>query len=100
EVAVELTFPAYTGRPAEEYREDIPPLEVPLGTRIHIEGRVTLPLTEARLERNGDGLRVPLESAGLGFTGNWTPTQGGIYEWRFTDRGGRGAELTPPPLDL
>ena len=100
EVAVELTFPAYTGRPAEEYREDIPPLEVPLGTRIHIEGRVTLPLTEARLERNGDGLRVPLESAGLGFTGNWTPTQGGIYEWRFTDRGGRGAELTPPPIDL
>ncbi len=100
EVVVELTFPAYTGRPSEEYREDIPPLEIPIGTRIHIEGRVTLPLTEARLERNGDGLRVPLESAGLGFTGNWTPTQGGLYEWRFTDRGGRGAEMTPPPIDL
>ena len=100
DIIVELTFPPHTGRAVEEYRGETPPLVIPAGTRVRLEGRATRPLTEARLEREEDGLRVPLEAAGLGFTGSWIPVRGGTYQWRFLDFGGRAAEIAPAPLDL
>ena len=100
DVTVELTFPPHTGRAPEEYRGEMPPLVIPAGTRLRLEGRVTRPLTEARLEREEDGLRVPLEAVGLGFTGDWVPISGGRYQWRFLDSDGGAAEIAPPPLDV
>lgn len=99
-VTVELTFPPHTGRAPEEYRGETPPLVIPAGTRLRLEGQATRPPTEARLEREEDGLRVPLEAVGLGFSGDWIPINGGRYHWRFLDSDGGAAEVVPAPLDV
>ncbi|MBW3533632.1 MAG: hypothetical protein KY453_00220, partial [Gemmatimonadetes bacterium] len=100
DVALELSFPPHTGRPPEEYRGDPPPLVVPAGTRVAIEGRASRSLSSAGLEREEDGLSVPLEVADRGFSGVWTPRESGLYAWRFLDREGGAAELAPALLDL
>ena len=100
DVTVELTFPPHTGRAPEEYRGETPPLVIPAGTRLRLEGQATRTLAEARLEREEDGLRVPLEAVGLGFAGDWIPIRGGRYQWRFLDADGGVAEIVPPPLDV
>ena len=100
DVTVALTFPPHTGRAPEEYRGETPPLVIPAGTRLRLEGQATRPLSEARLEREEDGLRVPLEAAGLGFAGEWVPISGGRYLWRLLDSDGGAAEITPAPLDV
>jgi len=100
DVTVELTFPPHTGRAPEEYRGETPPLVIPAGTRLRLEGRATRILAEARLEREEDGLRVPLEAEGFGFVGDWVPISGGRYQWRFLDSDRGAAEFVPPPLDL
>ena len=100
DVTVALTFPPHTGRAPEEYRGETPPLVIPVGTRLGLEGQATRPLSEARLEREEDGLGVPLEVAGLGFSGDWLPRDGGRYQWRFLDSDGKAAEIVPPPLEV
>ena len=100
QVSVELAFPPYTGRPAEAYEGEVPPLVVPAGTRFSITGRATRPLGAAELEREEDGLRVPFETEGAGFVGSWTPRTGGRYAWRFRDRNDADAELVPSPIDV
>jgi hypothetical protein len=99
-VTVKLTFPPHVGRSPEEYKGEMPPLVIPAGTRLHLEGQATRPLTKARLEREEDGLRVPIEAVGLGFSGDWTPISGGRYHWRFLDSDGGVAEVVPAPLDV
>ena len=100
DVTVELTFPPHTGRAPEEYRGETPPLVIPAGTRLRLEGQATRPLAEARLEREEDGLRVPLEAVGLGFSGDWIPIRGGLYRWGLLGADGGAAEVVPPPLDV
>ena len=100
DVTVELTFPPHTGRAPEEYRGETPPLVIPAGTRLRLEGQATRPLAEARLEREEDGLRVPLEAVGLEFAGDWIPISGGRYRWWFLNSDGGAAEIVPPPLDV
>jgi len=100
DVTVELTFPPHTGRAPEEYRGETPPLVIPAGTRLRLEGQAARPLAEARLEREEDGLRVPLEAVGLGFYGDWIPTRGGRYQWGFLGADGEAAEIVPQPLDV
>ena len=98
DVTLELSFPPHTGRVVEEYRGEAPPLVVPAGTIIRVEGRATRPLAAAGLERE-DGLRVPLVAAGPGFAGRWVP-RSGVYQWRFRDVDGADEEITPAPLDV
>ena len=100
DVELELAFPPHTGRAPESYEGDVPPLVVPAGTRIRVRGRATRPLAEAALEREEDGLRVPLEADGTGFVGGWTPRGSSRYAWRFRDAQGLDAELVPAALDL
>ncbi len=100
DVSIELAFPSHTGRAPEEYRGEAPPLVVPAGTRFRFEGRATRPLAAAGLEREEDGLRVPLAAAGMGFAGGWLPARGGLYRWRFRDLEGGEAEITPAPLNV
>lgn len=110
DVAVRLAFPPYTGRLPEEYRGDVPPLQLPVGTRLLIEGQGSRPLASARLEpvaldsagvetpRPGPAVELPVE--GSRFTADWGPRSGGAWAWRFEDTSGGAAELRPRPLDL
>ena len=100
DLTLELTFPPHTGRPDEDYRGDAPPLSVPAGTRIVVDGRASRRLGAARLEREADGARVELSADGRAFTGAWTPRETGLYLWRFEDEDGAAAEIVPGPLDL
>ncbi|MSR36322.1 MAG: hypothetical protein EXR95_06725 [Gemmatimonadetes bacterium] len=99
DVTVELSFPAHTGRAPEEYRGETPPLVVPEGTRFRFEGQATRTLAFAGLE-GADGSAVALAVAGSGFAGGWIPRGGGTWAWRFRDRDGSEAELTPAPIEL
>src|SRR5690606_13667690 len=84
----------------EEHRGEVPPLTVPAGTRIRIAGRATRPLGEAALEREEDGLLVPLETSGAGFAGSWAPREGGRFRWVFRDGDGGRAEVAPGAIEL
>lgn len=100
DVTVELVFPDYTARAPEEYEGDPPPLTVPVGTRLRIEGRASRSLATARLV-DGDGEEaVEMVVEGPLFRSTWRPTRSGVYRWDFSDEEGGAAEVTPTPLDL
>ncbi len=100
DLSVGLTFPAHTGRVPEEYRGDVPPLSVPVGTRIQIEGRASRPLGDAVLALSDSDVEVVLEVDGDRFGQEWYPGRSGIYTWLFTDDSGAPAESEPLPLEL
>ncbi len=101
DLTLELAFPPHTGRYAEEYRGAAPPLNVPVGTRIHVEGRASRELRGARLAaEESDGLEVALQVDGLRFRGQWTPRAGGTYRWHLVDERGVGPEIPPAPLEI
>jgi hypothetical protein len=100
DLTVELTFPAYTGRPPEAYRGDVPPLTVPAGTRLSILGRANRALREAALVDSLGSTVVDLGVDGRSFQGRWWPTAGGTFDWRFRDAGGEPPGVTPVPLEL
>lgn len=99
DVTLELSFPPHTGRAPEEYRGEAPPLTLPAGTRVRVEGSATRRLSAAALERPG-GPRIALSVEGEGFTGAWQPAASGIYAWSFRDAAGGDAAEVPAPLDL
>ena len=100
DVSVRLVFPPYVARVDEEYRGEIPVLEVPLGTRIEFLGNGSRALGGVRLVE-ADGTRaVDLEVGGTGFEGGFTPRQGGRFDWQVTDREGNPAALVPAPVDI
>ncbi len=100
DVTVSLTFPPHTGRFPEEYGADIPPLDIPAGSRIGIQGRASRPLSSAGLDGPQGEEEVRLTVSGQDFEGNWRPRASGVYPWHFTDTEGAPAEVAPPPLDL
>ena len=100
DLQVELAFPPHTGRAPEEYRGDLPPLTVPVGTRFRIFGRASRPLQEAVLRLQGSERTEALEVVGAGFSSLWSPRQSGIYDWYFRDEAGAPAELGPRPLEV
>ena len=100
DVTVSLTFPPHTGRFSEEYGADIPPLDIPAGTRFAIQGRASRPLTSAGLDGPEGEEEVRLAVSGQDFEGNWRPRASGVYAWHFTDTEGDPAEVAPPPLQL
>ena len=100
EVTVSLTFPPHTGRFPEEYGADIPPLDIPVGSRFAIQGRASRPLSSAGLDGPQGEEDLRLAVSGRDFEGNWIPRASGVYPWRFTDTEGDPAEVAPAPLEL
>ncbi|RMH20372.1 MAG: hypothetical protein D6701_03855, partial [Gemmatimonadetes bacterium] len=111
DVTVELAFPPHTGRLPEEYRGDVPPLDVPVGTRLSVRGVASRPLATAALVHGpaaadaeeapparSDTVVLGVEAAA--FSGTFTPTRAGRYGWRFTDLDGGEAAVVPPPIEL
>ncbi len=99
DVAVRLDFPAYIGRPTEEFRGDVPPLLLPVGTTVSFQGRASRSLTSAELELDGRTV-VSLPVNGPLFEGSFAPMRSGEYGWSFLDGEGDPAALLPPPLVL
>jgi len=95
-----VVYPPHTGLPPDEYRGDPPPLRLPAGTRLTLEGRASRTLSSAALE---DSLGVPafeFDVQGTGFSGAWTPRSDGVFVWAFRDEDGDPAEIQPGPLAL
>lgn len=111
---VEATYPAYLNRPPEQFRQPVPPLSLPWGTRLVVRGQATAPLVAARLESAhertsgepaaagaaGSGEAVPLAVEGDRFVGSWTPAASGRYAIRLDDGGGRDLAGSVEPLDV
>ena len=90
DITVKAHFPAYLAR-ADESLPAEAPLRIPQGTTLTIAGRASEALQSVTLGAGGE--RVPLQVAGRGFTGTWTPHLGGALAWSA-----RGA--TAPIADL
>jgi len=100
DVEISLTFPAFTGRPVEVYSGDVPPLTLPVGTRIDAIGSASRPLSTAALVDSMGATVASLDTDGPSFVGRWTPRRSGVYDWRFEDTGGSAAAVAPLPLRL
>lgn len=97
DVTLRLDYPVHTGRPADEYRGDVPPLTVPAGTRVEVEGSASHVLEEAVLtEATGDAMALDVE--GAEFRGSWVPRGDEELVWSFRDERNRLAGTVPPPL--
>ena len=100
DVTIRLTFPGYTGRVPEEFRGRVPPLLVPAGTRIDVDGRASRELRRGALYDAGGQEVLTLVVDGPSFGGSWVPRESGVFDWSFEDAGGAPAEILPSPLDL
>jgi hypothetical protein len=99
ELAIDVIYPPHVGRSPERYTGAAPLLEVPEGTQLVISGRATRRLGSAALAGEIDP-PIPLRVAGDSFSGSFTPTVSGIYQWRL--RAGSGGELAarPAPFEV
>lgn len=112
DLRVEVLYPEHTGLQAEEFRGEVPPLTLPAGSRLRVEGRASRPLGRAALERlpevaveTGEEAEpgetaVSFSREGPSFAGTWTPRASGRYAWSVRDRSGELAEVRPEPLEL
>ncbi len=100
-VRLEVIFPAHTGLGLEEYRGEIPPLSLPVGSEVRLEARTSRELTSASLAVPDDEEVVELNVDGRSLEGTWTPRRSGRYDWDLIDRQGEGvSSVTLPPLDF
>ncbi|HSM07137.1 MAG TPA: hypothetical protein VK858_21095 [Longimicrobiales bacterium] len=99
DLTVRVQYPAYVDRPPEEFRGDVPPLVLPAGSALGVEGRGSRPLSGASLMLDDDPVRE-LQVEGPGFRGTLVPGRSGTYDWRFFDAEGNAAALVPPPLEV
>lgn len=96
---LELEFPPHTGMPPEEHRGRLPPLAVPVGTRLGLTGRASRPLGAVALEAaDGRGIRFDVE--GARFSASWIPRGGGTFAWKAEGASGDAARDLPEPLEL
>ena len=98
DLGVDVVYPRYLTRPPDHYDGEIPPLEIPAGTTLRINGQATRPLGAAALQ--GSRGLVALAVASRGFSGSWQPTESGLYGWVLTDSAGAGPAVLPPPLEI
>ena len=98
DLVLSVIYPAHTGLLPDEYRGDPPPLRLPTGSRLTLEGRASRPLSRAALEDSTGATAVELQVEGSGFQGAWTPRVGGVFAWSFQDDDGDPAEIQPDPL--
>jgi len=100
DLVVEVTYPPHTGIPPDEFRGDPPPLRLPVGSRVDIEGSASRPLSSVALLDSIGEAALTLEVAGSDFAASWTPRVEGLFEWAFSDLAGAAAELQPEPLEI
>ncbi|MFQ5679127.1 MAG: hypothetical protein ACE5HP_06680 [Gemmatimonadota bacterium] len=110
---VRLVYPAYLSRQPEVEGRPVPPLLVPAGTRIEVEGSSNYPLRSARLERlpadpragaeggrgRGGARDLPLTVRGPRFSGSFRPAASGTWGWRLLGEA-PGEPLLPRPLRI
>jgi hypothetical protein len=97
---LEVTYPPHTGLPPAAYRGSVPPLVLPEGSRLAVEGAATRPLHRAALLDADGEEAVRFAVSGAGFTGAWRPAASGRFRWRLVEPGGDGVAGGPDPLDL
>jgi hypothetical protein len=97
---VEVHYPPYTNRPADRHEGEVPPLDVPEGTRLLVSGRATRPLGIAELGRPAAADVIQLDVEGAGFSGSFTPASSGLYAWRLVDAAGAPLSVAPAPLQV
>lgn len=104
DLRVEVVAPPHTGEPPGRFERPVPPLEIPEGSLLRIRGRASRPLETAVLrpsdERGDEASGVVLDAEGDAFSGEWTPTAGGRYEWTLATGEGEVPEAAPPPLEI
>lgn len=100
DLRVEVTYPRHTGLEPEEYRGQIPPLSLPVGTRLTFEGTASRLLARAVLTDTAGSTMLDAAVAGPRFEGAWTPRSGGRFAWDFRDERGGEAAVRPDPLEL
>lgn len=100
DLTLEVAFPPHTGLPPEEYRGTVPPLRVPVGTRLLVEGQASRALAGAALVDSAGAPVLAMTVDDARFDGAWRPTRSGTYAWRFTGEDGTDAALQPEPVDL
>ncbi|MEQ8328928.1 MAG: hypothetical protein RH859_00550 [Longimicrobiales bacterium] len=100
DLRVEVAYPPHTGLPPDEYRGEVPPLVLPVGTRLSVEGRASRRLAVAALTGEDGDAAIRFDVEGPDFEGTWVPRRDGTYPWRFTDEDGGPAEIQPEPLVL
>jgi len=100
DLVIEVTYPPHTGIAPDEYRGDAPPLRLPVGTRLDIEGTASRPLSAVALTDSLGSAALTMDVDGPDFTASWTPAVEGLFDWSFRDRTGAPAELQPEPLEI
>jgi len=100
DLRVEVTYPRHTGLEPDEYRGQIPPLLLPVGTRLAFEGTASRPLSRAVLSDTAAAPVLEATVDGLRFEGVWTPRSAGRFLWDFRDEHGGAAAVQPDPLEL
>jgi hypothetical protein len=100
DLVLEISYPAYLARGPERYDGDVPALDLPAGAELRIRGRGTRVLSAAQLVERASGRRIYLYTEADRFTGSWTPTASGTYDWALADRAGGGLASAPAPLTL
>ena len=112
-LSLRLAFPGYLGRPPETHARPIPPLIVPVGTRLELEGRANHPLAEAELRyrpaepyrsagtgEHPAGGTVRLEVDGPGFRGRFVARASGTWLWWLAAPGAPGDPILPRPIRI
>ena len=99
ELRVDVVYPDHTGLGADHYGADVPPLRVPQGTVLRVEGRATRALDAVALVGPDGGARSAVV-AGRSFRLEWRPSVYADGAWTFQVRG-RDGEIAPArPLAL
>jgi hypothetical protein len=100
DLVIAVEYPAYTEIAPDEYRGDPPPLRLPAGSRLTIEGLASRPLSVAALLDSTGATALDLAVEGTTFSGAWTPRRGGLFSWEFLDAAQGPAEVQPEPLEI
>lgn len=90
-LAVRVTLPGWLGRVDETHERPVPPLRIPEGSRLHVEGSANRPLRSANLlGLEGEGT-VSLEVEGTAFRGDLRPRVDGSWSVELVGGGERAA---------
>ncbi len=100
DLRVQVEYPPHTGIPPEEHRGMVPPLNLPEGTRLVVEGRASRDLSRAALLGADGTPAMELAVDGGSFEGVWRPERSGIYAWSFLDDAGGEPVSLPDPLEV
>lgn len=101
DVTLSLRFPDYTQRLPEEYRSEVPLLDLPAGTEVRVQGSASGPIGAAALVPDDPAAaRVELAIEGPNFAGGWVPARSGRWGWHIDDVDGQAARALPDPVEL